>query len=173
MRTANRMLRIETHGDSRFIDLTRRVQEVVEQSGIETGIVNVQTQHTTAAIAINEDEPLLLEDLVSTLVGLAPGTRAYRHDDFAVRTVNMTPGERPNGHAHCQALMLRTSETLNIVAGRIQLGRWQRIFLVELDPGRQRSVSVLVMGAAPVVTPMTERWIPVAERHQEAFDWMD
>ncbi len=58
----------------------------------------------------------------------------------------MTPDEKPNGHAHCKALFLRSSETINIVDGRLQLGRWQRIFLLELDCPRRRTVSVMVMG---------------------------
>jgi secondary thiamine-phosphate synthase enzyme len=64
------------------------------------------------------------------------------------RSVNLAPGERPNGHAHCQALLLGSSASLNLADGRLQLGCWQRIFLVELDGPRAREVSVLVLGEA-------------------------
>jgi secondary thiamine-phosphate synthase enzyme len=60
--------------------------------------------------------------------------------------VNLTPDERLNGYAHCQALLLPTTATLNVADGRLQLGCWQRVFLVELDGPRSREVSVLVMG---------------------------
>jgi thiamine phosphate synthase YjbQ (UPF0047 family) len=63
-----------------------------------------------------------------------------------VRTVNLAPGERPNGYAHCRALMLSPSALLNLADGRLQLGCWQRVFLVELDGPRVREVSVLVLG---------------------------
>ncbi len=64
---------------------------------------------------------------------LIPQNHKYHHDDFTIRTVNLTPEEQPNGHSHCRALLLRTSETVHLVDGILQLGPWQRIFLVELD----------------------------------------
>jgi secondary thiamine-phosphate synthase enzyme len=60
--------------------------------------------------------------------------------------VNLVEEERPNGHAHCRALLLPSSACLNVTEGRLQLGRWQRVFLVELDGPRERSVSVLLFG---------------------------
>jgi secondary thiamine-phosphate synthase enzyme len=131
-----------------FIDLTDELASLVAASGVINGTVNVQSRHTTAAVVVNEDEPLLLEDLKRTLERLAPRGADYRHDDFSVRTANLTPDEQPNGHAHCKALALRASETINVVNGELQLGRWQRVFFVELDCARAREVSVLVMGAA-------------------------
>ena len=99
------------------------------------------------------------EDMKKTLECLAPREKRYGHDDFDVRTVNMEVGEQPNGHAHCKALLLRTSETLNIVDGQLRLGRWQRIFFIELDRSRPRTVSVMVMGAAEAAMPW-ERTLP-------------
>jgi thiamine phosphate synthase YjbQ (UPF0047 family) len=60
--------------------------------------------------------------------------------------VNLTPGERSNGHAHCQALFLGATACFNVDDGRLVLGRWQRVFLAELDGPRRREVSVLMMG---------------------------
>ena len=65
--------------------------------------------------------------------------------------MNLNPGERPNGSSHCKALVLATSACLNVVDGRLQLGRWQRVFLVELDGPRSRDISVLLMGEAGAV----------------------
>ena len=60
----------------------------------------------------------------------------------------MTDAERPNGHAHCQALLLPSSACLNVVQGRLRLGQWQRVFFVELDGPRERDLSVLIVGEA-------------------------
>jgi secondary thiamine-phosphate synthase enzyme len=141
-------LSFETREASEFIDVTDLVTEVVRRSRVRDGIVNVQSLHTTAAILINENEPLLIQDLKDLLQRLAPCDTAYRHDNFALRTINLCPEEEKNGHAHCRAVFLKTSETLNVAEGTIQLGPWQRIFLVELDRARRRNVSVLAMGHA-------------------------
>jgi secondary thiamine-phosphate synthase enzyme len=65
---------------------------------------------------------------------------------MASRTVNLAPDERANGHAHCRALLLGPTALLNVADGRLQLGRWQRVFLVELDGPRRREISVQVLG---------------------------
>jgi len=140
------IVRFQTTECLEFIDITEEVQTCVAASRIKDGMVNVQTQHTTGTIILNENEPLLLEDLKMTLEGLAPRGMSYQHDDFSVRTVNLTPHEKANGHAHCKALFLRSSEIINIANGKMQLGTWQRIFFIELDCARERSVSVMVMG---------------------------
>ena len=99
-------------------------------------------------IVVNEGEPLLLKDFECTLRKLAPDDAAYRHDDETIRTVNLNPGERPNGSSHCKALLLSSSACLNVVDGRLLLGRWQRVFLAELDGPRPRDISVLLIGEA-------------------------
>ena len=146
MRVHHETVELETEGGVQFIDITDQIAEIVNDSGILDGWVNIQTQHTTTAIIVNEHEPLLLEDMKDLLERFAPQQHAYRHNDFNVRTVNMQPDEQPNGHSHCRALFLRASETLNVVEGKLNLGRWQRIFFIELDCPRLRSVSVMVMG---------------------------
>jgi len=60
--------------------------------------------------------------------------------------VNLTADGRINGHSHCRALLLGSSACLNVIDGRLLLGRWQRVFLVELDGPRARDVSVLILG---------------------------
>lgn len=139
-------LHLHTDEASQFIDLTAALRQFVDDSGIIHGLINVQTRHTTTAIIINENEPLLLDDLKKSLERLAPSTVSYQHDDFEIRTENLTPNERPNGHAHCKALFLRSSETLNIINGELDLGRWQRVFFIELDGARPRTVSLSIMG---------------------------
>ena len=131
-----------------FIDLTDRLQRLVTDARLRFGILNVQTLHTTTAVVVNEHEPLLLADFQSLLEAAAPNDRRYEHDDTTARTVNLTDAERPNGHAHCRALLLPPSACLNVTGGRLLLGRWQRVFFVELDGPRERNVSVLIFGEA-------------------------
>jgi secondary thiamine-phosphate synthase enzyme len=142
-----RRIEVHTSGCHDPMDLTERLETIVAASAIERGLIFVQSLHTTAAIVVNENEPLLWEDVRRMLERLAPPGRRYRHDDFAVRTVNMTPEEQPNGHAHCKALFLPTSVALAISGGRLVLGRWQRVFLLELDRARPRTVAIQVQGS--------------------------
>ena len=137
---------MRTAGKLQFLDLTERVGNIVRASGVKSGIVNVQSLHTTAAVLVNEHEPLLLQDLRAVLERVAPSGKKYRHDDFALRTVNMAQDEEANGHAHCKSMLLSASVQINVLDGVLRLGRWQRIFLVELDRARSRAVSVMVCG---------------------------
>jgi secondary thiamine-phosphate synthase enzyme len=139
-------IRIDTDAPRQFVDITERVARIVVRCRLDTGTVNVQTRHTTTGIVINEHEPLLLDDMCDALERYAPVSATYRHDDLGVRQVNLEPGERRNGHAHCQSLVLRASECVNVVGGLLDLGRWQRLFFVELDGPQSRQVSVVVLG---------------------------
>jgi secondary thiamine-phosphate synthase enzyme len=139
-------IRLTTGRPTEFIDLTDRLERLVADAGVRYGILNVQTLHTTTAVVVNEHEPLLLGDFQGLLESAAPAEAPYRHDDMTTRTVNMTPGERSNGHAHCRALLLPSSVSLNVALGRLVLGQWQRVFLVELDGPREREISALLLG---------------------------
>ena len=140
-------LEITANRAPEFLDITEPIQELVRRSGVQNGIAVVFSRHTTAAIKINEHEPELLKDMEQFLNRLSPMEAAYFHNDFTVRTVNMEDDECPNGHAHCQHLLLGASETVPVVDGRLALGVWQRIFMVELDRPRQREIVVQVLGA--------------------------
>ena len=139
-------IRTVTHHPTQFIDLTDEVAAFVTESGIHTGLVNIQGLHTTTAVIVNENDPLLLGDVAALLERIAPEAGYYRHDNVSLRTANCVLGDRPNGHSHCRALLLAPSVSLNIVGGSVHLGTWQRIFLVELDGPRTRSVSVVAIG---------------------------
>jgi secondary thiamine-phosphate synthase enzyme len=129
-----------------FIDITADVEAVVRESGIAGGFVVVFSKHTTAAVTIQENEPLLLQDLCDMLERVAPKDMFYRHDDFNVRVVNMHPNELPNGYAHCRQSLFGPSETIPVNDGHLSLGQWGRIFFVELDAPRERQVQVQVIG---------------------------
>ena len=130
-----------------FIDITDEVVSHVRESGAKDGLVCVYSKHTTAAIKINENEPLLLKDMEAFLERLAPQDAYYGHNDFSIRTVNMTEDECPNGHAHCGHLMLGSSETIPLIGGELQVGTFQRIFLIELDRPREREILISVLRA--------------------------
>lgn len=134
-----------TH-QTEFVDITDRVRQEVRTSGLLRGRVHLQTLHTTVGLAVNENEPLLLRDFEGLLERLAPAGAGYEHDDFS-RRFDIKLDEPVNGHAHCQHLLLGASETLPVVDGRLELGRWQRLFLVELCSAREREVVVQVLGA--------------------------
>jgi secondary thiamine-phosphate synthase enzyme len=139
-------LELETTGAPEFHDITEDVNAIIADSGVSFGLATVFSRHTTAAIRINENEPLLLRDMARALRQLAPANAYYEHNDFGRRTVNMNEDECANGHSHCQHLLLASSETVPIVDGRASLGTYQRIFLVELDHPRLREVLVTVVG---------------------------
>lgn len=131
------------------LDVTDHAARLVARSGVRDGQVTAYTPHTTCAVRINERETGFLDDLRRVLEELVPSRAYYRHDDLSVRTENVTDpaGEPLNGHAHIKAMLLGTaSETVPVVDGRLLLGTWQRILLIELDRPRARRLHLQVQG---------------------------
>src|SRR5271170_3967939 len=133
---------IDTVEPIEFVDLTDRINQHLRREGIRDGAVTVFSRHTTAAIKINEAEELLLEDFKKLLRELCPSERGYNHNDMSRRKPPIAPDERPNAHAHLMHLLLSTSETIPVIDGRLALGTWQRVFMVELDGPRERQVMI-------------------------------
>ena len=146
MKVKNFSLKVDTKDAPQLIDITDWVKGCVAESKVSNGMVLVYSRHTTAAVKINENEPLLIEDIAEFLERIAPRDAYYRHNDFSIRTVNMTEDESPNGHAHLQHLMLGCSETIPLIDGKIPFGQWQSIFFIELDHPRPREVMVQIVG---------------------------
>jgi secondary thiamine-phosphate synthase enzyme len=146
MQIKTKTLKFKTTQGPEFIDITKDVCDFVEKAGVKEGVVNIFSQHTTAAIKINENEPLLIEDMTEFLKRLAPEDGKYNHNDFTRRTVNMCSGECANGHSHCLHLLLPSFESRPIIDGKVNFGIWQRVFLIELDHDRERQVLVQVIG---------------------------
>jgi secondary thiamine-phosphate synthase enzyme len=136
------VITVRTHQHLEFIDLTDHINACLFKHRVQTGEVVVFSLHTTAAIKINEAEELLLEDFKRLLLKLCPPNSDYEHNDLRRRKPPIAPDERANGHSHCMHLLLPSSETIPVSDGRLALGTWQRIFLVELDGPRQRQVSL-------------------------------
>ena len=146
MKITNKTIEFQTKEALEFIDFTDRIEGFVKESQIKDGLVNIQILHTSAALIVNENEPLLLGDFKKNLKKTAPKDLVYQHNDLTKRTVNVCPDECINGHSHCQAIHLLVSATLNLIDGKLQLGQWQRIFLVELDRSRKRKVQIQIIG---------------------------
>lgn len=125
-------------------DLTNQVRDCVTESGIENGFVTVTSQHTTTALAINENEERLNEDIKSFLARLIPADDRYLHNDIHQR--DCPPDEPENAHSHLAALLLGSSEVVPLSAGQLVLGQWQSIMMYELDGPRSRKVAVQVYG---------------------------
>lgn len=138
------VLPVTTRHATEFVDVTDHVQQIVAESRLVEGLVMIHSRHTTAGVLINENEPLLIADLADLFERLVPTCFTYRHDDFHRR--NLASTERVNGHAHCRAALLRTSECLAIANGALSLGRWQRVFFVDFDGGQQRDLWLTLLG---------------------------
>jgi secondary thiamine-phosphate synthase enzyme len=128
-----------------LINITDEVKKAVTASGLASGIVLVYNPHTTAAIRVNHDEPLLAQDIMKAVYRFAPLDLSYSHDLFEVRE-QVAINERSNGHAHVKAFLLGSSESFVMEGGRLLLGDRQSIFFVELDGGRNRDYYVKIVG---------------------------
>ena len=144
MKFLTQTFKILTERGPQFIDITDRVLAAAGTAAIKDGFAIIFTKHTTAAIRINENEPALIKDMEAMLENIAPCGNRYLHNEYAHAFSDN--GERPNGHSHCQQLLLGASEAVPIVDGQLLFGQWQRIFLVELDHEREREVVVQLVG---------------------------
>jgi len=142
----NKTIEFATKKTLEFIDITEKIEQFIKESKIKDGIVNIQILHTSAGLIVNENEPLLIEDFKKNLEKTALSSGDYEHDDFEKRTVNMCDNECRNGHSHCKAIHLLVNATLNIIDEKLQLGQWQRVFLVELDRPRPRKIQIQIIG---------------------------
>jgi secondary thiamine-phosphate synthase enzyme len=130
---------VSTHGQTQVLDITGEVGRVVAESGVQSGLVVVFVVGSTAGVTTTEAEPgLLMHDLKAFYERIAPEDGSYKHEE--------TWGD-DNGHAHVRASALGPSLTLPLVDGRMPLGTWQQIVLLDFDTRpRRRDVVVQVVG---------------------------
>jgi secondary thiamine-phosphate synthase enzyme len=145
MKSKHQRIQLTSKKQFEVIDITTKVEEVLKSSSVVNGMVVVFSPHTTAAIKLNHNEPLLLQDIMKMLYRTAPVDINYSHDLFEIRT-GIDATERSNGHAHVKAFLLGSSETIPVENKVMVLGQKQSIFFVELDGGRDRNVIVEVTG---------------------------
>ena len=131
------LLRFSTAGDGDVIDLTEGVQTVVGQSGVEVGVAIVFAPGATVGVTTMEFEPGTVADLQALLDALVPREAGAQHN---VRNHDT------NGHAHARAALMGPSESVPVVAGRLGLGTWQHVVLVDFDDRpRERQVTIQVL----------------------------
>lgn len=128
-----------TRGNVHVLDLTDELQEGIRATGIRTGQAVAMVVGSTAALTATEFEPGLAQhDLAAVLERIAPEHGAYRHEE--------TWGD-DNGHSHVRASLIGPSLALPVAEGRVPLGTWQQIVLLDLDTRpREREVVVNVVG---------------------------
>ena len=137
---------LESKSQIEFMDITDQVQEVVDRSGVREGQVLIYVPHTTMGIAINHNEPMLLQDFMRVLYKIVPVDAQYSHDLFELRRQSGTADGRSNGHSHCKAILLGNSEMVKVEKGKLLLTERQTIFAVEFDGSRKRDVVVQIIG---------------------------
>ncbi len=127
------ILEIATESKEQFVDLTAKLKSLVQKSGITHGLVHVFCPHTTAAIVIQENtDAALRKDILDALDRAVPPALTYGHNE-------------PNAPAHIRAALLGTSAMVNLDAGKLLLGAWQAVYLLELDGPRRRTVQVKIL----------------------------
>jgi len=117
-----------------LVDVTSYVQESVAASEVSEGLCHVCVPHTTAAVVLNENaDPAVGDDIVRALEAIVPKL-AWRHDEG-------------NSDAHLLSALLGPAISIPISGGELALGRWQAVFLVELDGPRKRELWVTCLRA--------------------------
>ena len=129
-----------------FIDITERVQKIVDDSGIREGNVTIFAPHTTMGIVINHNEPMLIQDFMRILYKIVPMDDRYSHDLFELRKGAAKSDGRSNGHSHCKSFLTGVSQNIPIEKGKLLVTEKQSIFAIEFDGSRKRDVIVQAMG---------------------------
>lgn len=145
MKIVRQRFEIQTTTQMELIDITSRVQEVVDGSGIREGQVLVFMPHATMGIMINQNEPMLLQDFMRVLYKLVPVDDQYSHDLFELRRSKTADG-RSNGHSHCKSMLMGIDIAIPVEKGKLLLTERQSIFAVEFDGARKRDIIAQVIG---------------------------
>ncbi|GBE55591.1 MAG TPA: YjbQ family protein [Euryarchaeota archaeon] len=131
-------LDLEAEAHRGIVNITRKIQEFVSESGMKSGIAVIFNIGSTGAITTMEYEPGLMKDIPRVLERMAPGEDRYEH--------HLTWGD-DNGSAHVKAAMLGPSLTVPFTGGKLSLGTWQQIVVINFDTrARRRRVVVQIMG---------------------------
>jgi secondary thiamine-phosphate synthase enzyme len=138
-------IKLQSSTQFELIDITKEAQETLVKSKIKSGILVVFSPHSTAAIRINQNEPLLKQDIMKMIYRTIPVDINYAHDFFEIRS-KVSANERSNGHAHVKDFLLGQSETVPVEKGKMLLGERQSIFFVELDGARERRAIIKILG---------------------------
>jgi secondary thiamine-phosphate synthase enzyme len=148
MKSATITIEIEAPQRYAYVDLTEELQRAIKDSGVTEGAAIAFCAHTTCALLINEWEEGAMEDFRNRMLHLVPEDVYYAHDDLDRRTQNLEEShERRNGHSHVKSMLLSaTSHAIPVAAGEPIFGRWQRLFMFEMDEPKDRQVVFHVFG---------------------------
>jgi len=128
------VIEVSSQRRRQLVDVTRFIQESVAASGVSDGICHVAVPHTTAAVLLNENaDPAVAEDILAGLAATLPAL-SWRH----------TEG---NSDAHFLSTLVGHSVTVPINDGELALGRWQAVYLLELDGPRRRELWITCLRA--------------------------
>jgi secondary thiamine-phosphate synthase enzyme len=136
MKVRTEYLKFHTQNRHAYVHITPQIEAFVGKSGVQEGMVLVSAMHITAGVYVNDNESGLIDDIAEWLEKLAPVNPDYRHHQT---------GE-DNGDAHLKALVIHHEVIVPITGGKLDLGRWQRIFYAEFDGQRDKRVVVKIMG---------------------------
>ncbi len=127
------ILTVKTNSRTEFVDITSKIREVVQSSGVEDGLCALYVPHTTGAVTINESaDPAVKADIQMILNRVIPWEAEYRHMEG-------------NSPAHIKSSLIGASELIPIEKGRLTLGTWQGVFFCEFDGPRTRKLQVKII----------------------------
>ncbi len=133
-----RSLTLTTLANGQVIDVNAQVSQAVAESGLRAGIVTIFVAGTTAGVTIMEFEPGLVMDLAAAMERLVPRGIPYQHNIL---------NNDDNGHSHTQATLVGPSIVVPFSDGKLMLGTWQRVVLIDFDSrARERRLVLQVMG---------------------------
>ena len=129
-----RYINVKSRARTEFVDITEKVQEVLKESGIISGVCYLYVPHTTAAVTINEGaDPSVQRDIQTVLNRFIPFEGDYHHREG-------------NSSAHIKSTLIGISQNVLVDEGRLVLGTWQSIFFCEFDGPRHRRVALKFIG---------------------------
>ncbi|RLI98275.1 MAG: YjbQ family protein [Candidatus Aenigmatarchaeota archaeon] len=138
MAVVTKSISVSSKSETDIIDITREVQEMVSESGLKAGVASVFVSGSTASVSTIEFEPNLVQDMKDALERLAPSGIKYKHTE--------TWGD-DNGKSHVRATLMGPSTTVPFKGGKLLLGTWQQIVVLDFDvPARKREVVVTLVG---------------------------
>jgi secondary thiamine-phosphate synthase enzyme len=126
-------LSVRTNSRIEMVDITRKIQEQVKNSGVTEGVCHVFVAHTTAGLTINENaDPSVQSDIIMVLNKIISDRESYRHSEG-------------NSPAHIKASLMGPNLTILVADGRLLLGTWQGVYLCEFDGPRTRKLHIKIM----------------------------
>jgi len=141
MKTKLETLALNTKEKQQLINITSRVKEVVDRSGIRNGFIGLFSQHTTAALLVSEFQNALLEDIRAFLGRVVEDDRVYKHN-----SPEFSDCDRKNAASHLRSLLFNNSVVLPVCEGELVLGQFQSVILAEMDGPRERSLKLQFVG---------------------------